>query len=162
MPPRVKIASVLLTAALCVAAVGARGQTTWSVVQTPPIDANAVTLRATTGVHKGTGGVETLAIICYGGRIEISVDGPAVRRPAPAYALSYRINGGPARELGMGTRGHLHGMALPGDAKRLLQSLPETGDITIRLAARTGAPHDATFRLDGIGAVRDKVLGCAR
>ena len=157
-----KIASILVAGALCLASAAAYGQAGWFVVETPPINDRSVVIKATTVARGGTGGIERFSIICRGERIEMSVGGPGLTGQAQEYASSYRINDGTPVALGPGLPGFLEGVALPGDVRHLLQSLPETGDITIRLT-RQGVAHDSTFALDGLKPVRDKVIGyCTR
>jgi hypothetical protein len=44
----------------------------------------------------------------------------------------------------------------------LLQSLPEVGDIAVRLSTRTGDVQDGDFLLDGLKIVREKVAAACK
>ena len=77
---------------------------------------------------------------------------PAASR-RPRIDLSRCVSG----RLAFGT-----GAALTGDVVRLLQSLPEEGDIAIRLSTRTGAAQDGSFLLGGLKMVRDKVAAACK
>jgi len=54
------------------------------------------------------------------------------------------------------------GAAFTGDVVRLLQSLPEEGDIAVRLSTRTGAAQDGSFLLGGLKMVREKVAAACK
>jgi hypothetical protein len=54
------------------------------------------------------------------------------------------------------------GVALKGDIVRLLQSLPEEGNIAVRLSPRTGAALDGSFLLAGLKNVREKVAAACK
>ena len=49
------------------------------------------------------------------------------------------------------------GAAFTGDVVRLLQSLPEDGELAVRLTTRTGATQDGSFLLGGLKMVREKL-----
>jgi hypothetical protein len=102
-----------------------------------------------------------LSIYCRNGRTELVVTGPAVTRKGEEYAISYRINGDQAVQLAAGSPSFGTGAAFQGDVVRLLQSLPEQGDIAIHLSSRTAAALDSSFSLGGLKIVRDKIAaGC--
>ena len=54
------------------------------------------------------------------------------------------------------------GAAFKGDVVRLLQSLPEEGDIAVRLSPRTGAAREGYFSLGGLKMVRDKLAAACK
>jgi hypothetical protein len=78
-------------------------------------------------------------------------------RGSADYAISYRINDGQPVQLAAGSPLSGAGAAFTGDVVRLLQSLPEEGDIAVRLAPRTGAAQEGHFLLGGLKMVREKV-----
>src|SRR5258708_1803904 len=90
-------------------------------------------------------------------RTELVVAGPAVSRSSADYAISYRINDGQPVQLAAGSPSFGTGAAFTGDVVRLLQSLPEEGDIAVHLSTRTGAAQDGSFLLGGLKMVREKV-----
>ena len=90
------------------------------------------------------------------------VAGPAVSRGSADYAISYRINDGQPVQLAAGSPSFGTGAAFTGDVVRLLQSLPEEGDIAVRLSTRTGAAQDGYFLLGGLKMVREKVAAACK
>jgi hypothetical protein len=113
---------------------------------------------ATTSSRGGSNGSEMqLSIRCRGGRTELVVAGPAISRSGADYTISYRINDGQPVQLAAGSPSSGNGAAFTGDVVRLLQSLPDDGDLAVRLAARTGAAQEEHFLLGGLKAVREKV-----
>jgi hypothetical protein len=103
-----------------------------------------------------------LSIQCRGGRTELVVAGSAVSRSSADYAISYRINDGQPVQLAAGSPSFGTGAAFTGDVVRLLQSLPEEGDIAVRLSTRTGAAQDGHFLLGGLKMVREKVAAACK
>jgi hypothetical protein len=103
-----------------------------------------------------------LSIYCRGGRTELVVAGPAVRRTSADYAISYRINDDQPVQLAAGSPSFGTGAAFTGDVVRLLQSLPEEGDIAVRLSSRVGAAQDGKFSLGGLKRVREKVAAACK
>ena len=88
--------------------------------------------------------------------------GPAVSRSSADYAISYRINDGQPVQLAAGAPSFGTGAAFTGDVVRLLQSLPEEGDIAVRLSTRTGGAQDGDFLLGGLKMVREKVAAACK
>ena len=103
-----------------------------------------------------------LSIHCRGGRTELVVSGPAVSGGGADYTISYRINDGQPVQLAAGSPSFGTGAAFTGDVVRLLQSLPEEGDIAVRLSTRSGAAQDGHFSLGGLKTVREKVAAACK
>jgi hypothetical protein len=103
-----------------------------------------------------------LSIHCRGGRTELVVAGPVVSRSGGDYAISYRINDDQPVQLAAGSPSFGTGAAFTGDVVRLLQSLPEQGDIAVRLSTRAGAAQDGHFLLGGLKTVREKVAAACK
>ena len=134
----------------------------WIVSETTsPVD-YAPMVGATTFSRGGSDGPSMqLSIHCRGGRTELVVAGPAVRS-GEDYAISYRINDDQPVQLAAGSRSFGTGAAFTGDVVRLLQSLPEEGDIAVRLSTRTGAAQEGHFVLGGLKVVREKVAAACK
>ncbi len=130
----------------------------WIVSETTsPVDYTPI-VGAKNASHGGSDGSSIqLSIHCRGGRTELVVTGPAVTRRGEEYAISYRINGDLAVQLAAGSPSFGTGAAFQGDVVRLLQSLPDEGDIAVRLSTRNGAAQDGYFSLGGLKMVRDKI-----
>jgi hypothetical protein len=130
----------------------------WIVSETTsPVNYSPIVTATTSSLGGTNGSVMQLSIKCRGGRTELVVAGPAVSRSSAEYALSYRINDGQPVQLAAGSPSVGTGVAFTGDVMRLLQSLPEEGEIAVRLATRTGAAQDGRFLLGGLKMVREKV-----
>ena len=136
------------------------GGDNWVVSETTsPVD-YAPMVVATTFSRGGSDGPSMqLSIHCRGGRTELVVAGPAVRS-GEDYAISYRVNDDQPVQLAAGSRSF--GAAFTGDVVRLLQSLPEAGDIAVRLSTRTGAAQEGHFFLGGLKVVREKVAAACK
>ena len=135
----------------------------WIVSETTsPVDYTPI-VAAKAASHGGSDGSSMqLSIHCRGGRTELVITGPAVTRRGVEYAISYRINGDRAVQLAAGSPSFGTGAAFTGDVVRLLQSLPEEGDIAIHLSTRTTAALDGSFSLGGLKMVRDKIAAACR
>jgi hypothetical protein len=76
--------------------------------------------------------------------------------------VAYRIDQRPTVEaLWIAVRDG-HTASFKGDALQLLQSLPDSGLMSISVFERQGPSHEAVFQLDGLAAVRQKVLAACK
>ncbi|MCP3471641.1 hypothetical protein NLM33_15035 [Bradyrhizobium sp. CCGUVB1N3] len=135
----------------------------WIVSQTTsPIDYSPIAT-ATTLSRSGTGeSAMQLSIRCRAGRTELVLVDPDVSRGGGTDAISYRVNDRPAVQVAAAVPAFGPGAAFAGDVVRLLQSLPDSGDLIVLLSSRGGAAHDATFSLAGIEAARAKMAAACR
>ncbi|WP_247780111.1 hypothetical protein [Bradyrhizobium sp. 170] len=131
----------------------------WIISQTTsPVDYSPVAT-ATTLSNDGAA-AETamkLSIHCRRGRTELVVAGPGISGRGNDYAISYRVNDGQQMQIAAALPAFGAGVAFAGDVIRLLQSLPDAGSLSVRLAPRTGTALDGTFSLGGWEAVRAKM-----
>jgi hypothetical protein len=135
----------------------------WIVSETTsPVDYKPIVTATTSSRGGSNDSAMQLSIQCRGGRTELVVAGPAVSRSSADYAISYRINDGQPVQLAAGSPSFGTGAAFTGDVVRLLQSLPEEGDIAVRLSTRTGAAQDGHFLLGGLKMVREKVAAACK
>src|SRR6202049_4798251 len=138
------------------------GGDNWIVSETTsPVDYAPMVAAATFSRGGSDSPSMQLSIHCRGGRTELVVAGPAVRS-GEDYAISYRINDDQPVQLAAGSRSFGTGAAFTGDVVRLLQSLPEEGDIAVRLSTRTGAAQHGHFFLGGLKKVQEKVAAACR
>jgi hypothetical protein len=138
------------------------GGDNWVVSETTsPVDYAPMVVATTLSRGGSDGSSMQLSIHCRGGRTELVVAGPAVRS-GEDYAISYRINDDQPVQLAAGSPSFGTGAAFPGDVVRLLQSLPEEGDIAVRLSTRTGAAQEGHFFLGGLKVVREKVAAACK
>jgi hypothetical protein len=134
----------------------------WIVSQTTsPVDYTPIVIATTLSREGSNGSSMQLSIRCRAGRTELVVTGPVLARGGDGYAISYRINDGPPAEIAAAPS-YGTGVAFTGDVVRLLQSLPEEGEIAIRLVARAGAPQQAHFPLAGLRMVRERLAATCK
>jgi hypothetical protein len=135
----------------------------WLLSETSsPVDYSPI-VTATTFARGGpNGGAMQLAIHCRKGRTELVLAGPAVSRSAEEYAISYRVNADPPVQLAAAPPSFGSGAAIRGDVVRLLQSLPDEGDVAVRLSPRTGAAQEGHFLLGGLKTVREKLAAACK
>jgi hypothetical protein len=141
----------------------APGGDNWIVSETTsPVDYTPIVTATTSSRGGSNASSMQLSILCRGGRTELVAAGAAVTRSSADYAISYRINDGQPVQLAAGSPSFGTGAAFTGDVVRLLQSLPEEGDIAVRLSTRTGAAQEGYFSLDGLKMVREKVAAACK
>jgi hypothetical protein len=134
------------------------GADNWIVSETTsPVDYTPVVTATTFSRDGSNGSSMQLSIRCRAGRTELVVAGPAVSRSKEGYAISYRINDGAQVELPAAPSSSGTGVAFTGDVVRLLQALPEEGEVVIRLVTRTGAAQKGDFLLGGLKMVRERL-----
>jgi len=135
----------------------------WTIsLTTSPVDYSPVAT-ATTSSRDGAGeSAMKLSIRCRGGRTELVVVGPGISGRSDDYAISYRINDGQPLQIAAAVAASRAGIAFGGDVVRLLQSLPDSGSLSIHVASRTGTALDGTFSLVGLDAVRTKMVAACR
>ena len=131
---------------------------TWIVSETTsPVDYTPIVTATASSRGAPNAPAMQLSIQCRGTRTELVVSGPAILGKGTDYAMSYRINDGQPVQLAAGSPSSGTGAGFTGDIVRLLLSLPEEGDIAIRLSSRTGAAQEGHFSLGGLKMVREKV-----
>jgi hypothetical protein len=135
----------------------------WVVSETTsPVDYTPIVVAITTSRDGAESSAMQLTVYCRNGRTELVVAGPAISGRGEDYAISYHVNGDEPVQTAAGVPLFGTGAAFKGDVVRLLQSLPEEGDIVIRLAPRTGAAREGSFSLGGLKLVRDKLAGACK
>ncbi|MDN5001380.1 hypothetical protein ACFQZO_10845 [Bradyrhizobium sp. GCM10027634] len=103
-----------------------------------------------------------LSIRCRGGQTELMLTGPGIAHEGRGDAISYRVNDSPAVQVAAGTPTSGPGIAFTGDVVRLLQSLPNSGDLIVQLSPRGGTTYVGTFSLAGLEAVRTKMAAACK
>jgi hypothetical protein len=136
----------------------------WTVgLTTSPVDYSPIATASVAGRADAVDSAATalrLTIRCRGGRTEMTVEGAGIVRGDQV--ISYQINGGPAVRVGTVSRPSGSGVALGGDAVRLVQSLPDGGSLAVQLQAPGRVAAEATFPLDGLDAVRQRLASVCR
>ncbi|QEL24646.1 hypothetical protein FQV39_20190 [Bosea sp. F3-2] len=136
----------------------ALGEDNWIVSETTsPIDYTPI-VTATTFASSGSESTLTrLSIYCRSGRTELTVSGPAVSGGSTDYIIIYRINDAPPLQVAAGAPSFGSGAAFRADVVHLLRSLPDEGDLKVRLVPRAGTAYEGQFALAGLKVVRAKV-----
>ena len=130
----------------------------WTISDTTsPVDYRPFVVAITPSLDGAEGSAMRLSIYCRNGRTELVVDGPAVSGRGEDYTISYRVNGGQPMQTAAGTPSFGTGAAFKGDVVRLLQLLPEEGEVAVRLSPRTGAAREGNFSIGGLKIVREKL-----
>jgi hypothetical protein len=129
----------------------------WVVSETTSPVNYAPIVVATTVSRGGTEGASVqLAIHCRGGRTELVISGPEVLVGGPSSALSYTVNDGQPVQVAAVPPQYGAGIAFAGDVVRLLRSLPEEGQMTVRIL-RADRNQSSSFALGGLKTVREKL-----
>lgn len=135
----------------------------WLISETTsPVDYRPVVVATTYARGGPESAVRQLSIHCRGGRTELVVAGPALSRSGDDYAITYRINAGQPLHAAGSPSLSGRGVAFKGDVVRLLEALPDDGEIAIRVSTRDGAGYDGNFSLKGLKVVRNKVAAACR
>lgn len=135
----------------------------WIVSQTTsPVDYSAIAT-ATTSSRNGTDETAMqLSIRCRAGRTELALAGPGISRGGGDDTISYRVNDRPAVQVAAVPPAFGPGVAFAGDVVRLLQSLPDNGELIVLLSSRGGTTRDGSFSLAGLDAARAKMAAACR
>ena len=130
----------------------------WTISETTsPVDYMPFVVAVTPSRGGTEGSAMQLSIYCRNGRTELVVAGPAISGRGGDYTMLYRVNGDQPVQAAAGAPSFGTGVAFKGDVVGLLQSLPEEGNIAVRLSPRTGAALEGSFLLAGLKNVREKV-----
>lgn len=135
----------------------------WIVSETTsPVDYTPI-VTATTFSRGGANDYPMqLSIRCRAGRTELVVAGPTFSRSREDHAIVYRINDNQPVQLAAAAPMSGTGVAFTGDVVRLLQSLPEQGEIAIRLVSRAGTAQEGHFSLGGLKMVRERLAAVCK
>ena len=135
----------------------------WAISETSsPVDYAPIVVAVTPSREGAESSAMQLSVSCRAGRTELVVAGPAIPGRGEDYAMSYRIDGSEPVQIAAGPPSFGTGAAFTGDVVRVLQSLPEEGDIAVRLSPRTGATREGSFSLNGLKTVRDKLAAACK
>ncbi|WP_156180699.1 hypothetical protein [Bradyrhizobium sp. LTSPM299] len=135
----------------------------WVISETTsPVDYSPVVVVVARSREGEPGSEMQLSIDCRKGQTNLVVTGQTISGPGSDYAISYRINSDRPVQIGASATGLGAGAVLQVDVIRLLQSLPEEGDIAIRLAPRTGTAREGTFSLEGLKPARTKLAAACK
>ena len=131
---------------------------TWFVTETiSPLDYSPIAIATATAAAGANGATMSLSVQCRGGRTDMVVAGTAIQRGPEDAAVTYMVNAGSPVAVAVGVAPSGKGLAFRLDAVSLVASLPNDGDMTVRVAGRQGGTVEGKFSLAGLAKVRAKI-----
>jgi hypothetical protein len=135
----------------------------WIVSETTsPVDYSPVVVATTRSREGVESSVMQLSIYCRNGHTYLVLTGQAILGRGDNYAIAYSVNGDKPVRAGVSAAAFGRGAAFQGDVVNLLQSLPDQGELAIRLATPTGSSLKGDFSLSGLKAVRRKIAAACK
>jgi hypothetical protein len=135
----------------------------WIVSETTsPVDYSPLVTATTSSRSDSERLPSLLSISCRNGRTELVVtnNGPP-NRSANDFMVTYRINDQePVHQRWTPATGR--GASFRGDVVSFLRSLPDQGEIGIRVFDTQALLHDGIFLLDGLSIVRERVAAACK
>lgn len=130
----------------------------WIVSETTsPVDYAPVIIATAWSTGSPEGAALKLAIQCRGGRTDLVFVSSSLTRRGEDYALFYVIADRPPVKVAAGQPASGTGVAVKGDIVRLLTSLPDRGEMAVRIAAPDGSAVEGRYSLDRLKVVRDRL-----
>jgi hypothetical protein len=134
----------------------------WIISETTsPVDYSPIVSATTSSQGGAAGSVMRLWIRCRGGQTELWLDGSSISRDDD-YAISLRINNEPPFQVPAIASASRPAVAVGGDVARLIQSLPDKGELAVHLTDRTRNSTDAVFALGGFESVRARMTATCK
>ncbi|HEY1287677.1 MAG TPA: hypothetical protein VGF58_05075 [Burkholderiales bacterium] len=131
---------------------------TWFVTETTsPLDYSPIAIATATAAAGADGANMSLSVQCRGGRTDIVVAGAAIQRGPGDASVTYMVNAGAPVPVAVGAAPSGKGLAFRLDAVSLIASLPNDGDMTVRVAGRQGGAVEGKFSLAGLAKARSKI-----
>jgi len=131
---------------------------TWFVTETiSPLDYSPIAMATAMAAAGADGATMSLSVQCRGGRTDMVVAGAAIQSGPQDAIVTYMVNAGPLVPVAVGVAPSGKGFAFRLDTVGLLASLPNDGDMTVRVAGRQGGTVEGKFSLAGLAKVRAKI-----
>jgi hypothetical protein len=131
---------------------------TWFVTETiSPLDYSPIAMATATAAAGADGATMSLSVQCRGGRTDMVVAGAAIQRGPEDAVVAYMVNAGPPVPVAVGAAPSGKGLAFRLDTVGLLASLPNDGDMMVRVAGRQGGTVEGKFSLAGLAKARAKI-----
>jgi type VI secretion system (T6SS) VasI/EvfG family protein len=139
---------------------------------TSPVNYSPLVVATTSSRSDSERAPSLLSISCRNGRTEVSVTRSSFPRPdrstddlmvaRQVFMVTHRVNDQPAVQQPWKVSATGNGASFGGDVVRFLKSLPDRGEIDIRVSDNRGISYEARFLLDGVSTVRDKVAAACK
>ena len=139
---------------------------------TSPVNYSPLVIATTSSRLDSERAPSVLSISCRNGQTEVAIATNGSPRPGRSpdnlmvtrqvFMVTHRINDQPAVEQRWNVSTTGKGASFAGDVVRFLKSLPDRGELNIRMLDNQGVAHEARFLLDDVSAVRDKVAAACR
>jgi hypothetical protein len=132
----------------------------WIISETTsPVDYRPQIAALTTARASSQDAPSSLAIHCRAHRTEliISTTGSWKQATDGEVKVVYRINQEPPVEQRWKPAETGRGLAFQGDVVRFLRSMPDSGQILVKVYAGKSPPYESTFKLAGLDPVRRKI-----
>jgi hypothetical protein len=138
---------------------------------TSPVNYSPLVVATTSSRSDSERAPSVLSISCRNGQTEVAIIQSGSPRPGrstddlvarQAFMVTSRVNDQPAVQQRWNVSTAGKGASFAGDVVRFLKSLPDRGELNIRMLDNQGVAHEARFLLDGVSAVRDKVAAACR
>ncbi|MCK1655272.1 hypothetical protein IVA88_28070 [Bradyrhizobium sp. 149] len=123
---------------------------------TSPVDYKPQIAARTTARAGSKDGPSSLAIHCRANRTELLLSAASTwtRTPAMDIRVVFQINNRPPVDHRWRVADGGRSLTFPGDVIRLINSIPGTGPLLVKVYAGMAAPYEETFELTGLEAVR--------
>jgi hypothetical protein len=132
----------------------------WIISETTsPVDYRPQIAALTTARASSQDAPSSLAIHCRALRTEliVSTTGSWKQATGGEVKVVYRINEEPPVEQRWRPEQTGKSLAFPGDVVRFLRSMPDSGQILVKVYAGKTPPYESTFQLVGLDPVRRKI-----
>jgi hypothetical protein len=134
------------------------GAENWIISETTsPVDYRPIITATASSQGYSNGHPMQLSVRCRAGRTELAVSGPAFSGNGKDHAISYRVDDSQPVQLAGAQPTSGSGIAFAGDVVRFLQSLPERGELAIRVVNRSGSAQEGHFSLGGLKVARERL-----
>jgi len=137
----------------------------WIISETTsPVDYRPQITALTTARASSPDAPSSLAIRCRAQRTELTISTTGSWKPATdgEVKVVYRINERPPIEQRWKAAETGRRFAFQGDVVRFLRSMPDSGQILVKVYAGKTPPYESTFQLVGLDPVRRKIAAACK
>jgi hypothetical protein len=135
----------------------------WIVSETTsPVNYGPLVIATTSSRSNWNG---ALSIACRNGRTEVAIaniDASSRTRRNDDIMVTRQVSNEPVVEERWKASASGKGAVFAGDVVRFLRSLPDQGEMSVRVFDGQGLSHEARFLLDGLSLVRERVAAACK